>query len=96
MLDSKENATPPKHIKSRISPPSVTTQMKPKSQFEYVSRDTEESDFLGLVDFGGVVFSAETVRGHIYVRPQQSAVHWSQHQGRALFCGHMYNSFADM
>jgi len=35
--------------------------MKPKSQFEFVTRDTEESEFLDLVDFGGEAISVETV-----------------------------------
>jgi len=34
--------------------------MKPTSQFEFVPRDTEESEFFDLVDFGDVAFSAET------------------------------------
>ena len=36
--------------------------MKPKSQFEFVPRDTEESWFLDLVDFWNVAFSVEPVR----------------------------------
>jgi len=35
--------------------------MKPKSQFEFVLRDTEQSEVLDLVDFGGVAISVETV-----------------------------------
>ena len=35
--------------------------MKAKSQFEFVPRDTDESEFLDLVDLGGVAFSVETV-----------------------------------
>ena len=35
--------------------------MKPKSQFEFVPRDTEEPEFLDMVDFGDVAFSGETV-----------------------------------
>ena len=52
MTDSTENTTPPKSTKSRNSNPAVPIQIKPKSQFEFVSRDTEESESLELVDFG--------------------------------------------
>jgi len=34
---------------------------QPKSHFEFVPRDTEESEFLDVVDFRGVAFSVETV-----------------------------------
>jgi len=34
--------------------------MKPKPQFEFVLRDTEQSEVLDLVDFGGVEISVET------------------------------------
>ena len=40
---------------------SVQIQMKSRSQFEFVPRDTEESEFLDLVGFGGDTFSVETV-----------------------------------
>jgi len=64
MIDSTENATPPK---SRNSNSSVQ-----KSQFEFISLDTEESEILNvmdfsenenlnLVDFGDVACSVETV-----------------------------------
>jgi len=56
-----ENATPPKSSKSRNSSSSVQIQFEPKSQFEFVTQDTEEFEFLDLVDFGDVVFSVETV-----------------------------------
>jgi len=36
--------------------------MKPKSQSEFVPRDTEESEFLDLADFEGVAISVETVK----------------------------------
>ena len=61
MTISTENATPPKSTKSRIFNSSVKIQIKLKSQFEFVPRDTEESEFLNLVDFGGVAFSVEIV-----------------------------------
>jgi len=54
------NCTPPNSTKSRNSKASVQTQIKSKSQFEFVPRDTEESEFLDLVDFGGVAISVET------------------------------------
>ena len=60
MIDSTENATPKKSNKSRNSNFFVWIQMKPKSQFEFVPRYTEESAFLNLVGFGDVAFSAET------------------------------------
>ena len=64
MIVSTENATPPKSAKSRISNFRVQTQLKPKSEFEFVPRNTKKSEYLDLVDFGGVAFSVETV---IYV-----------------------------
>jgi len=39
----------------------VHIQTGPNIQFESVPRDTEESEFLDSVDFGGVAFSVETV-----------------------------------
>jgi len=56
-----ENTTPPKSIKSRNTKSSVQIQIKPKSKFEFVPRDTEDFEFLDLVDFGGVAISVETV-----------------------------------
>ena len=32
-----------------------------KLQFEFVPRDTEKSEFLDLLDFGGVAISVETI-----------------------------------
>jgi len=40
---------------------SIHIQIKLKSQFEFVLRDTEESEFMDLVDFGDVAFSVEIV-----------------------------------
>ena len=57
-----ENATPPKSTKSRNSNSSVPIQIKPKAQFEFVLRDTENLEFLDVVDFGGVAIAVETVR----------------------------------
>jgi len=53
MTVSTENATPPKSTKSRDSNASVQIQIKPQSRFEFVPRNSEESEFLDLVDFGG-------------------------------------------
>jgi len=60
-----EIATPPKSTKSRNSNSSVKIQIKPKSHCEFVPRDTEKSEFLDLVDVGGVATSVETVIQHI-------------------------------
>ena len=49
---------PRKFTESRNS---VQNQIRNKSQFECVSRDTEKSEFLDLVDFGGVAISVEIV-----------------------------------
>jgi len=56
MIDSKST-------KSRYSFFSVQTQIQANSQFEFVLRDTKESELLHLVDCGGVAFSVETVIG---------------------------------
>jgi len=61
MTDFSENATPQKSTKSKNSNSSVQIQNKPRSHFELVPRDTEDSKFLDLVDFGCVAFSVETV-----------------------------------
>jgi len=42
----------------------VQIQLKPESPFEFVARDTEECEFLDLLDFGGVVIPVETVISH--------------------------------
>ena len=56
-----ENATTPKSTKSRSSNLSVQIQIKPKSQGDFVPRDTKKAEFLDLVDFEGVAISVETV-----------------------------------
>jgi len=38
---------------------SIRIQIKLKSQFEFVLRDTEEFEFMDLVDFGDVALSVE-------------------------------------
>ena len=59
LFSSNKNATPTQiHQKSRNPNFLVQIQMKSKSQFKFVLRDTEESGFL---DFGDEVFSVETV-----------------------------------
>jgi len=40
---------------------SVQIQIEPRFQFEFVPRDTEESEFVDLVDFADVAISVETV-----------------------------------
>jgi len=57
---STENATPPKST-SRNSNSSVQNQIKLKSPFEFVPRNTEKSEILDLVDFRSVAISVETV-----------------------------------
>jgi len=47
--------------KSENSNSSVQPQNKPRSHFEFVPRDTEDSRILDLLDFGCVAFSVETV-----------------------------------
>jgi len=49
MTVSTENATTPKSTKSRYPNSSVQIQNKLKSQFEFVLRDAEESEFLVFV-----------------------------------------------
>ena len=61
MTVSTENAASPKSTIPRNSNFSVQIQIKPKSQFEFVLRDTEESEFLDMVDFWEAAFSVETV-----------------------------------
>jgi len=43
---------------AKKSPP---PRAQPKSRFEFVPRDTEESEFLDVVDFGGVANLVETI-----------------------------------
>ena len=77
-IDSAEHAPPPKSTKSRFGGiwgypnSSVQTQILLKFQFEFVLRDTEESELLNLLDFGGVAFSVETV---IYTNQLFSLTH---------------------
>ena len=52
MTDSTENATAPKFTTSRYSKSSVRIQIQTESQFEFVRRDTEESEFVDLANFG--------------------------------------------
>ena len=41
--------------------PVVQIQIKTRSQIEYVPPDTEKSEFVDFVDFGGAAFSVESV-----------------------------------
>jgi len=61
MTDSAGNATPPKYTNSSNSNSSLQIQIKAKSQSESVPWDTKGSEFLGLVDFGDVAYSAGNV-----------------------------------
>jgi len=53
MTDSTENATLPKSTKSKNSNSSVQIPITSISPFQFVPRDTEESELLDSVDFGG-------------------------------------------
>ena len=64
MTDSTEKASPWKPSTSRNSCFSVQIQIKPKSQFELLPRNTEELKFLDLVHFGGAAFSVESILRH--------------------------------
>ena len=52
----------PKSTISRNSNIPVQIQNLPKFVFQFVPRDTEECEFLELMDFGGVALSVETER----------------------------------
>ena len=60
MTVSTENATPPKYSKLRHSNLLIKIQIAPESQIDFVPRDSKKSEFLDLVDFGGIAFSVET------------------------------------
>ena len=57
MTDSTENATPPKSTESRNSKSVAQIHIKNKSQSEFVPRNTEEFEFVDMVDFGNVAFT---------------------------------------
>ena len=59
--DSTDNTLPPKYTTSRKPSSSVQIQIHRNSQFDCVLRDTEESEFLDLVDFEDIAFSVENV-----------------------------------
>jgi len=76
MTDSSENATPQKSIKPRSSNSLVQIHIKQEFQFEFVPRNTEESEFHDLVDFGDVAISVQSVvpvtrLGHERVRERE-------------------------
>jgi len=61
----------------RIPNSSVQTQIKSKSQFEFVPRDTEKSEFLDEVDFGGVgEVSVESVRTSLETMESHNLLIW--------------------
>ena len=61
MTHSTANATPPKSSKLRESNSVANNSNDTKFESEFVPRDSKESEFLNLVDFGEVVISVETV-----------------------------------
>jgi len=61
MTHSTENATTPKSTKFRNSKSLVQIQIQPTSDFGFVPRGTEQSEFLDFVDFWSVAISVETV-----------------------------------
>jgi len=69
MIDSTENALHLKSTQSRNSNFSSQIQIKTKSEFEFVPRDTVKSEFLNLVGLENMVFSVETVI-------RRNARHW--------------------
>jgi len=54
MTVSTENAIPPQSTKSNNSNSSVQIQIQPRSRFECVPKDTEESENLDMVDVTGL------------------------------------------
>ena len=71
MTDFTTNATPSQSntIRKLNSNSLLQIQIKPKSQFEFIPRDTKKSEFLDLVGFGDEAFSVETV---IHSKPNQT------------------------
>jgi len=65
MAVSTERATALQSITFKKSNSSVQIQIKSKSQFEFVPRATEKSEFLDLVDFGVVVLLVETITPYL-------------------------------
>jgi len=55
-----ENTAPPKSTKYQTNS-SVQIQIQSKSQFEFVPRVIEESEFLDLMDYAVVTISVKTV-----------------------------------
>jgi len=61
LTDSTEHATPPKSTNLRNSNFSVQIQIKPESQFGFVPRNAEKTEFFDAENFGGTAFSVESV-----------------------------------
>ena len=61
MTLSTQNTTPPKSTTCRNSNFTVHIQTKSPSQFEFVLRDTKESEYLDLGEFRSLAFAVETV-----------------------------------
>ena len=70
------HATRPKPTESRNSNLLVHIQIKPKSQCEFVPRDTEESGAFDLVDLGGVAFSVESVIHRYSPKSAHNSIWW--------------------
>jgi len=92
MTVSAKNATPPRSTKSGNSNSSAQIQITPKFQSQFVPRDIEESKFVDLVDFGGVVFQVESVIDlSAQCSPscntlQHTATHCNTRQHTATYC----------
>ena len=66
----------------------VPIQIQPKSQFDFVPRDTAESESLDLVDFGGVAIPVDSIMyGGFYVEAlQPTATRCNTLQHTATHC----------
>ena len=85
MTDSIEIATPLKSTKAWNSNFLVPIQIKSKSPFEFVPRDTEQSEYLDAVDFmmlhfQWVAFSVETVLPR-WMRGSMTGLNWGSGEG---------------
>jgi len=81
MADSTENATPPKSTKWRTSNSSVHIQIKSKSQFEFVLRDTDGFEFLRVLhlSFGNkwnMTSCLQLVKFHLCLGFGLGLYHW--------------------
>jgi len=63
----------------------VQIHIKPESQFEFVPRNTEESEFHDVVDFGDIAISVQSVvpvtrLGH--EKERDNGVNWKETKGK--------------